>query len=165
MAVQAAQDTVGTDSPHEHTRLVGYLTTMSVFGSVVVGAAALGRAKGRELPASYAVQDLLLGAVATHKFARLITKDGVTTPLRAPFTEFEENAGSAEVNESPRSEPVRHVVGELLSCPFCVAPWIATGYVAGLAISPRLARAWAAVFGIVGGSDFLQQAYGRIRED
>ena len=164
-ALQTAQDTAETDSPHEHSRLVGYLATMSVFGSVVAGAAVVGHAKGRELPASYAVQDLLLGAIATHKFARIVTKDGVTSPLRAPFTEFEGNAGSAEVNESPRREPVRHVVGELLSCPFCVAPWIATGYVATLAISPRLARAWAAVFGIVGGSDFLQQAYGRIRED
>jgi hypothetical protein len=154
-----------TDSPHQHYRLAGYVATMSAFGSLAAGAAAIGRARGRELPASYAVQDLLLGAVATHKFARLLTKDGVTTPLRAPFTRFEGNAGSAEVNESPRPEPARHVIGELLSCPFCVAPWIATGYVATLAISPRLARAWAAVFGIVGGSDFLQHAYGRIRED
>jgi hypothetical protein len=154
-----------TDSPHPHLRLAGYVATMSAFGSLAAGAAAIGRARGRELPASYAVQDLLLGAVATHKFARLLTKDGVTTPLRAPFTRFEGNAGSAEVNESPRPEPARHVIGELLSCPFCVAPWIATGYVATLAISPRLARAWAAVFGIVGGSDFLQHAYGRIRED
>jgi hypothetical protein len=154
-----------TDSPHEHHRIAGYLATMTTFGALTATAALIGRAKGRELPASYAVQDLVLGAVATHKFARLVTKDGVTTPIRAPFTEFEGNAGSAEVNESPRPEPARHVVGELLSCPFCVAPWIATGYVATLAISPRLARAWAAVFSIVGGSDFLQQAYGRIRED
>jgi hypothetical protein len=165
MAATTAEHSVRTDSPHEHSRIAGYVTTMSVFGSVVAGAAALGRARGRELPTSYAVQDLVLGAIATHKFARLVTKDGVTTPLRAPFTVFEGNAGSAEVHERPREEPVRHVVGELLSCPFCVAPWIATGYVATLALSPRLARAWAAVFGIVGGSDFLQQAYGRVRED
>jgi hypothetical protein len=95
----------------------------------------------------------------------VISKDGVTTPLRAPFTHFEHNTGSAEVHETPRTEPARHVVGELLSCPFCLAPWIATGYVATLAVSPRLARAWAAVFGIVGGADFLQQAYGRVRTD
>lgn len=154
-----------SDSPHDRHRIVGYLAAMSVFGSATAGAALVGRARGRELPTSYAVQDLVLGAVAVHKFARLLTKDGVTTPLRAPFTEFEGEAGSAEVNESPRKDPARHVVGEMLSCPFCVTPWIATGYVATLAISPRLARAWAAVFGIVGASDFLQHAYGRVRED
>jgi hypothetical protein len=154
-----------TDSPHQHHRIVGYLTAMSVFGSLVGAAAGIGRIRGDSLPASYGVQDLALGALATHKFARLLTKDGVTTPLRAPFTEFKGNAGSAEVNEEPRHDPARHVVGEMLSCPFCMTPWIATGYIATLAMAPRLARAWAAVFGIVGGSDFLQQAYGRVRED
>jgi hypothetical protein len=154
-----------TDSPHQHERIAGYLAVMSVFGVATATATAVGRARGRQLPAWYDLQDLALGALAAHKFARLVSKDGVTTPLRAPFTEFEENAGSAEVNESPRPEPARHVVGELLTCPFCVTPWIATGYVATLAIAPRLARAWAAVFGIVGASDFLQHAYGRVREE
>ena len=154
-----------TDSPHQHERIAGYLSVMSVFAAATGAAAAIGRARGRQLPETYALQDLALGALATHKFARLVSKDGVTTPLRAPFTEFEENAGSGEVNESPRPEPARHVLGELLTCPFCVTPWIATGYVATLALAPRLARAWAAVFGIVGASDFLQHAYARVRED
>jgi hypothetical protein len=61
-----------TDSPHEHYRITGYVTVMSVFGSLVAGAATLGRARGRGLPTSYPVQDLVLGAVATHKFARLV---------------------------------------------------------------------------------------------
>ncbi|MEX0426362.1 DUF1360 domain-containing protein [Nocardioides sp. DS6] len=153
------------DSPHAHYRIAGYLTVMSVFGSAVAAAGALSRVTGREPPAAYAVPDLVLGAVAAHKFARLVSKDGVTTPLRAPFTHFEENIGSAEVAESPREEPVRHVVGEMLTCPFCVTPWIATGYVAALTLAPRLARTWAAVFSIVGGSDFLQHAYAHVRTD
>lgn len=154
-----------SQSPHDHDRLAGYVSVMSVFGSAVAGTALIGRLRGRHLPTSYALTDLALGAVATHKFARLLSKDGVTTPLRAPFTEFEENTGSGEVAESPRPEPARHVIGELLTCPFCVAPWIASAYVALLALSPPLARAWAAVFGIVAGSDFLQHAYARVRTD
>lgn len=154
------------DSPHNHDRIAGYLTVMSVFGGAVAGTAAVARLRGRGLPASYAVPDLVLGAIATHKFARLLSKDGVTTPIRAPFTEFEENIGSAEVQESPRPEPAgRHVVGELITCPFCLAPWIASAYVALLALAPPLARAWAAVFGIVAGSDFLQHAYAHVRTD
>lgn len=153
------------DSPHEHYRIKGYVTTMSVFGSGVAAAALVGRARGKDLPASYRLTDLALGALATHKVARLIAKDGVTTPLRAPFAEYEGQAGSAEVNESPRPEPARHVVGELLTCPFCLAPWLATGYVAALALAPRAARAWAAVFSIVAGSDFLQHIYAHVRAD
>jgi len=153
------------DSPHEHYRIAGYLTAMSVFGSAVAAAGALGRLLGREPPPAYAVTDLVLGAVATHKFARLVSKDGVTTPLRAPFTHFEENIGSAEVAESPREEPARHVVGELITCPFCLGPWIASAYVAGLVLAPRAARTWAAVFSVVGGSDFLQHAYAHVRTD
>jgi hypothetical protein len=153
------------DSPHDKHRIIGYLGAMSVFGTGVAGSALLARLCGRSLPARYDMQDLVLGAVATHKFARLVAKDGVTTPLRAPFTAFEGEAGSAEVNESPREEPTRHAIGELLVCPFCLSPWIATVYVAGLTLAPSMARAWAAVFSMVGGADFLQQAYGRVRTD
>jgi len=154
-----------SDSPHDHERQLGYLTVMSIFGSAVATTALVGRLRGERLPASYAVMDLALGALATHKFGRVLTKDGVTTPLRAPFTEFEENIGSAEVEESPRPGPVRHAIGELITCPFCVAPWIASAYVATLAIAPPVARAWAAVFSIVAGSDFLQHAYAHVRTD
>jgi hypothetical protein len=153
------------DSPHDHDRIAGYLSVMSVFGTAVTGTALIAHLRGRRLPASYALADLALGAVATHKFARLLSKDGVTTPLRAPFTVFEENTGSAEVAESPRPEPVRHVVGELITCPFCVAPWIASTYVALLVLAPPVARTWAAVFTVVAGSDFLQHAYAHVRAD
>jgi hypothetical protein len=57
------------------------------------------------------------------------------------------------------------VPGEVLTCPFCLAPWVASAYVAGLALSPRLARAWAAAFALVGASDWLQHAYSRARAD
>lgn len=154
------------DNPHEKHRVLGYLTTLTTYGSAVAALSFVGGRRGAGLPEGYGAQDLVLGAVATHKCARLIAKDGVTTPVRAPFTHFEEHAGSGEVNERPdESTEPRHVVGELVSCPFCLAPWLATGYVAGLVLAPRWARAWAAVFSMVAGSDFLQQAYGRVRTD
>jgi hypothetical protein len=152
------------DNPRQDSRSTGYLAAMGVFGSLVTSGAALHKVRGTSLPAGYAVSDLLLGAVATHKFTRLITKDSVTTPLRAPFTTFEGPAGSAEVNESPKDGHV-HTVGELLTCPFCLAPWVSSAYVFALGHAPRAARTWAAVFSVVAGSDFLQQAYGRVRAD
>jgi hypothetical protein len=152
-------------SPREPTHVASYLGAMTAFATGVVALVVGGRASGRALPERFEPADLVIGGIATHKFARLIAKDAVTTPLRMPFTEFEENAGSAEVNEVPKEGHPVHTIGELLSCPFCLAPWISTGYVAALALSPRLARTWAAVFAIVGTSDMLQQAYGRIRTD
>lgn len=111
-----------SDSPRDPHRIVGYLGMLSLFGGALASAVAVGRAQGKELPERYGVQDLVVGALATHKFTRLVAKDGVTTPLRAPVTEFEENAGSAEVNESPKEGHLQHVPGEILTCPFCLAP-------------------------------------------
>jgi Protein of unknown function (DUF1360) len=153
------------ETPRAPHRVAGYLSLLSLYGGAVAAAALVGHRRGREMPHQYGVQDLVIGALATHKFTRLVAKDGVTTPMRAPFTHFEENAGSAEVNESPREGHLTHVPGEVLSCPFCLAPWVATAYVAGLALSPDLARAWASAFAVVAGSDWLQQGYSRLRTE
>jgi hypothetical protein len=152
-----------SESPRE--RIPGYLGAMTVFSGLVAGAAATARHRSIPLPERYSVLDVVTGGVATHKFARILAKDGVTTPLRAPFTEFDGEAGSAEVNEHPRDGNPQHTIGELVTCPFCLAPWIAGAYVAGLVLAPRATRAWATVFTVVGLSDFLQQAYGRICEE
>jgi hypothetical protein len=98
-------------------------------------------------------------AVATHKISRLITKDAITSPIRAPFTQFEEAAGEAELNESPRGHGVRHSLGELLTCPFCTGVWVAGGLAAGLVFAPRLTRFGMGVASAVAGSDFLHLAY------
>lgn len=151
------------DTPRDH--VPGYLGALGVYGLGISVAALAGGARGRRLPERYPVPDLVVGAIATHKLARILAKDSVTTPLRAPFTEHHGPIGSAEVDDTPRHEPGRHALGELLTCPFCLAPWIATSYVAGLALCPRLARAWAATFAVVGGADFLQHAWARVRTD
>jgi hypothetical protein len=147
-----------------HERIPAYAGALATYGTTVLAAAIAMLARGDRLPGSYPTSDLVLGALATQKFTRIIAKDAVTTPLRAPFTEFEELLGSAEVQDRAR-EGRAHVVGELLTCPFCLAPWTATAYVAALAVAPRAARAWAAVFSIVGASDALQHVYARVRTD
>jgi hypothetical protein len=148
-----------------HAHIPGYVGALALFGTSVIAAGATALVRGDEPPDSFDSRDLVLGALATQKFTRLVAKDAVTTPLRAPFTEFEKPLGSGEVEDRPKEGPHRHVIGELLTCPFCLAPWTATAYVAALALAPRAARAWAAVFTIVGGSDALQHVYARIRTD
>jgi hypothetical protein len=145
--------------------LPGYAGSLTAFAAGVAAVTAVGRLTGRDLPERYSVSDIALGALATHKFTRLLSKGSVTAPIRAPFTEFDEPAGSAELNEKARGGRVRHTIGELLSCPFCLGQWVGTGYVATLALAPRQARAWAAVFAVTGISDNLQHVYARLRDD
>jgi hypothetical protein len=151
-----------SDGPRDPAHITGYATALGVFGATSLGVLLAGRKEGR-LPERYATMDLVVGALATQKFARLVAKDSVMTPLRAPFTDFQEVGAPAELNETPKHEHGKHTVGELLTCPFCLAPWVAGAYVTGLAFAPRLARAWAAVFGMVGASDDLQWVYDRLQ--
>ena len=148
-----------------HERIPGYLGALTAFGSTVAAAVLAGRSRGAELPDHFGAADLALGAVATQKFTRILSKDAVTTPLRAPFTTFEKPLGDGEVADKPIPGHPQHTIGELLTCPFCLAPWTATAYVAALVLAPRAARAWAATFTIVGASDALQHVYARIRTD
>jgi hypothetical protein len=150
--------------PDGEVNLAGFSAGLATYGLSLAALVAASRAMG-STPGRYTLGDLVVGGVATHKFSRLIAKGSVTSPLRAPFTQFEEAAGASEHVEVPRGEHgVRHTVGELLTCPFCLAVWVGTAYVAGLGVAPRAARAWAAVFAVTGVSDFLQHAYARLAD-
>jgi hypothetical protein len=104
-------------------------------------------------------RDVALLCVATHKLSRLVTKDTVTAVVRAPFTEFAEPSGEGEVHEEVRGRGLRHAVGELLTCPFCLSVWAATILAFGLVLAPRATRLGMTVLTAVAGSDFLQLAY------
>lgn len=58
-----------------------------------------------------------------------------------------------------RGSSTRHAIGELLSCPFCLAVWVATGLTGGLVLAPRLTRLVATALTAVAASDFLQMGY------
>jgi hypothetical protein len=144
--------------------LEGDLGAMSVYVGLVAAAAAAVHASGRELPDKVPVGDALLMTVATFRLARRIAKDPVTSPLRAPFTRFEGQSGHAEVAEEVREHGgVKHAVGELLTCPFCLAQWIGTGFVFGYVAAPRATRLAALTMTMVAGSDVLQFAYDAIQ--
>ena len=161
-AVRAAGDAY---DPDDQVNLAGFTGSLATYAVVLAGATAAARAS-RSAPERYAVSDLLIGGLATHKFSRLLSRGAVTSPVRAPFTEFGEAAGASEHLEQARGEHgIRHTIGELLTCPFCLGVWVGTAYVAGLALAPRTTRAWAATFAVTGVSDFLQHAYARVRQD
>ncbi|GAA0584353.1 DUF1360 domain-containing protein [Paractinoplanes ferrugineus] len=148
-------------APHEHRPLDGYVTAMTAFGGLAATLAAATKITGRPVPDRPSAGDVVLLSLATHKLSRLLAKDAVTSPLRAPFTSYAGPAGAAELNEEvrDRGSSVRHGIGELVTCPFCLAVWVATGLVGGLVLTPRLTRLAATVLTATAASDFLQFAY------
>jgi len=106
---------------------------------------------------------MALLAVTTFRTSRLLTKSAVASPLRAPFTKFEGCAGTGEVKEQVRADGDLHAVGELLTCPFCIAQWIATLSTAAYVAAPRQTRLAATAMTIAAASDVLQIAYDKIR--
>lgn len=155
---------VRTAYDHEHEQpLAGYAVTVAGYGAFLAALAGGVKYSGTRLPRRLRPVDILLGGLAVHKAVRLVAKDAVTSPIRAPFTRFRGPGGSGEVAEDVRGRGIAHVIGEVLSCPFCLAPWAAGLYVAGLLVAPRHARVVAGVFGVVGVSDMLQQMYGMLK--
>lgn len=144
--------------------LSGYVLVMAVFAAVLVAAAGAVAATGRRLPADVRLYDLVLMSVCTHKLSRLVSKDAVTSPLRSPFTRFAESGEPAEVSEEVRhTSQLRHAAGELLTCPFCMDLWIATGCAIGMVFAPRFTRLVAATMSAMAGADFLQILYSRLQ--
>src|SRR3954469_2523506 len=142
--------------PDQDVDLHGFTGSLAAYAATVGVLLAAGALRGRRLPERYAVSDVVLGGVAVHKFSRLLARSSVASPVRAPFTEFESAAGKAEHNERPRDgHGVRHTVGELLTCPFCLGVWTGTVYIGGIGLAPRAARAWAALFTVSALSDTL----------
>lgn len=149
---------------HEHEQPVaGYGMILGAFGGALACGAGVARLLGRRLPARVAPLDVLIGALAVQKAGRLLALDAVTSPLRAPFTRFEGATGSSELSEEVRAEGPRHAVGEMISCPFCMAPWLATAYLGGLVTAPRLTRVIAAALAVVALADPLQQSYDKLK--
>jgi hypothetical protein len=157
--IEAADD-VTYEPPGEQRPLAGYLALLAAYGTGLAAVAAAVRLTGRSLPERLPLRDLTTITVATHKISRLLTKDAVTSPLRAPLTRFSATAGAGEVNETVRHHGgVRHAAGEMVTCPFCAAVWTATALTAGHVLAPRLTRLVAATATAVAGADFLHLAY------
>jgi hypothetical protein len=154
-----AEAVAGYAEPGKRPPFLPYLAFMSIFGTLVSAALLLARRQGRELPAKVRPEELLLVGTASHKLSRIIAKDKVTSPLRAPFTELEGKGGPAELEESSRGTGLRRAIGELLICPYCLDLWVVAGFSVGLLFAPRLTRFVASLFSALTISDFFQIAY------
>jgi hypothetical protein len=149
----------GYADPQEQPPFLPYLAFIAIFGSLVGAALLVAKREGRELPERVSAGELLLVGTASHKLSRLLSKDKVTSPLRAPFTELEGKGGPAELEESSRGTGLRKAIGELLVCPYCLGLWVVAAFSVGLIFAPRVTRFVASLFSALTISDFFQIGY------
>ncbi len=145
----------------EERPLGSFVAIMGAYVATVATLSGVARWRGVRLPERLSWSDLALATVATHKVARLLSKDPVTSPLRAPFTRFAGTSGEAELAEEVRGSGPRKAIGELVTCPFCLGQWVTTAFVFGLVTAPRATRLAATVFAMHAGADLLQFAYAK----
>ena len=160
--LQSASDISTNYSPTKKP-LSAYLGLVGIY-SLWTGILMICEAKRPTRLSSLSAEELIVSAIATHKLSRLITKDRVTSPFRAPFAKFVESEGAGEIEDDARGEGMQKAVGELITCPFCMSPWVAAGIATGWAVSPRIARASCGIFAAVGIAHFLHHAYVALSE-
>jgi hypothetical protein len=141
-----------------------YAALTAIFNGAIAAALLARQRSGQPLPQRIDPQDLVLFSLATQKLSRVITKGKVTTAIRAPFTEIEGKGGAGELEERARGSGLQRAIGELLTCPFCIGTWIASGFICGSLFSARPTRAIASIFAVAGVADFLQQLYVKSQE-
>ena len=149
---------------HEDRPLGAYALLIAAFNLLVGGEISSARRQGAVLPERITIQDVVLLGFATHKISRLITKDMVTSVLRAPFTRYAGAAGEGEVKEETRGTGLQHAIGELITCPFCFGQWVLAVLAFGLATRPRPTRFLASLCASLTFADFLHAAYGIARK-
>jgi hypothetical protein len=146
-------------APDEDIPVRSYGVLMSAFLALAGAFGAWFKGSGRAMPDRIDAGDLALLTIASHKASRMISRDRVTTPIRAPFTRYDDRAGPGEVSEQPRGTGLRRAIGELLVCPYCLGMWTSAALAAGLLVFPRFTRWVSSVFAIFFGSELLQIAY------
>jgi hypothetical protein len=104
--------------------------------------------------------DLLMLGAATHKLALIVTRERVTMPLRSPFTKQSDGGREGGHHSEPKGQGLQRALGELLTCPHCIAPWISLLLVGGYVVAPLPTRFVTTVFSTVALADMLFHAYG-----
>ena len=138
--------------------LASYATLLGIYNTAFAALLLAANNSKRQLPERVGYADLVLLGVATYELSRIIAKDRVTSPLRAPFTEYEKAAGASEVKEKVRGEGMQRAVGDLVTCPYCLSPWVAAALVFGLVFRPRATRLVMGTFAAAAISGLLHHA-------
>lgn len=154
------QTEADTHRDRRHLRAYALLLGTYVIGATVSLVALKGR---RNYLRGLDVKSLVLLTLATQHLSRLIAKDSITEVVRAPFSSYVESTGEGEVNDEPKGSGLQRVIGELITCPFCLAQWVATVLVFGSLAAPNLTEVVTTTCALARSSDFVQIAYDQLK--
>ncbi len=131
-----------------------YATVAAAFWLVFAAFLATNRER---LPERPRLSDIGLIALSSYKLARVVTKEDVTAFVRAPVTEDPEA-------RQPKRDGFARVLGELVTCPYCIGLWFTSGLTYSQVLFPRETRFFTAIFGSYAVTDFLHAAFVRLRK-
>jgi hypothetical protein len=128
---------------------------MGIFAGGLGAAGVLAKALDRE-PREATALDFAVLSVASFKASQTISRDEVTSFLRAPFVE----GGAHEGDEKPvETGDLHQALGELITCSRCVGTWVAAGLAATQIVAPRFGRLLTWSLAAAGANDFLQAGF------
>ena len=137
----------------EDRPLAGYATLTSAFWAVFGGFVL---AAGRRIPERTPAGDLVRIALASYKMSRVVAKEDVAAFIRAPVTEDPEA-------QQPKKEGMGAVLGELVTCPYCLGLWFSSALSYAHVLAPRQARFATSIFAAYALTDFLHAGFARVR--
>lgn len=142
---------LGGESPYSAYRLLSL-----TFNGGLLAVACSKAAKG-VFSQPLGLADFGLTAAAAHKLAQIITKERVTMALRSPFTWQRDEGRTGKRKEVPKEHGLHRAIGELLTCPYCLAPWISTALVAGHIFAPVPTRVVTTIFALTAAADLMSE--------
>lgn len=132
-----------------------YAAIMGTFAGLLAAAGALSRALDRDPQCQTALDLVVLGA-ASFKAARTVSRDEVSSFIRAPFVEGEAHSGE---DEEPVQGGMQQAFGELVTCSRCIGTWAAAGLTCTQILAPRFGRLLTWSLAAAGVNDYLQAGF------
>lgn len=124
----------------------GRLLKLTFVGSFL---AATALASGRR-PVLPTPTELVMLGLASHRIGRMLAFERVGEPFRAPFTATVPDDSGADETVVARGRGVRWVLGELISCPTCVATWASLALAIGQRFLPAPTRVLVGILAAAG---------------
>ena len=124
-----------------------YATIAATFVAGLGAVSGLAAARKRPVQELTAIDLALLG-LATFKASRTIARDKVTSFVREPFVEGEDEQPTHETE-------LKQAIGELVTCTRCIGTWIGAGLASTQILAPRTGRLLTSVLAAGAVNDFL----------
>jgi hypothetical protein len=139
--------------------VASYAGLMAFYGAMFTFLLAQAR-KDDKLSEPLTWRELFVFSLAVFHLSRTLSKGWITIPLRAAFAKYEEpSVLPSEVHETARGKGLQRVIGELVTCPFCLGTWVGLGLGYGWVFAPRGTRLLTSISALGAVSNFLHLAY------